>query len=458
MNLQGLFSENNNLKRGCNKRIMNSENLDIRKRVIGRERINWFVGYTVLALLLVLNGLGNSVINTLTIFVYFFLILTAARNTEIYLIPLTSIFLGYTNLKFNLLLGVEFDVSTLANLIFFCILIKQILFYKCFSYKRNGFMIYLVLVAYCATNILITNKISQTIWFACKALIMYQAISVIDNGESEGAKEYTFSMFIAVVAEIFYGIFFPQITEEMGWRASQFGGVFDPNNFALDCLVLFCLTQMICKDSFPKWFRILTIVITICGVFASVSFTGLCGLIVLLIILMFKNIDGRKCIYIILGLIVFLFLINLVDLSTVFSWMRGSKITALKALEERLSIMLYEYNLGDFNGLTSGRANLWNIYFEHFNNSSTTLKIFGNQQSLSGLIKLFGKASHNFYLDFLIGYGVLGIILLAVYQIYESLIFLHDKRYARVVIKILFLGMLYSRTVGVANFLLMTSL
>ena len=138
-------------------------------------------------------------------------------------------------------------------------------------------------------------------------------------------------------------------------------------------------------------------------------------------------------------------------LPTIAEIAKSSNISAISAIGQRLSSMISDLIVGNYNGFSSGRLGLSSQYIEAFSNYNIVQMIFGNAGNLGTLKVALGRASHNSYIDILLSYGLFGIGLFLLYVINIFYSFIKKNEWKSLVVAVLFLIVAFSRTLGVSN-------
>lgn len=407
---------------------------------------------------LVLNGLNNKFINTIAILcVVLYIALSKGKNV-LFIYPVVFIYMGYSNLNLETI-GFTLDISTSANIIYLLIAIKLIISSYILRINKWSILYFLVLIV-CCLNILITNKPSQALFMAAKLITVYNIITSIqleknnnqtDDGFTSG---FILSLLIAIIGEVIYGVLFSTPSLDNTWRSAQFGGVKDPNNLSLHCCLLFALTSIVNPHAVGKQLKNIIEILMPIIIFASISFTGIVTILVFLAIVIWKRLNGIKKIVMSFFLFILLVVTSLINYPELLSKLVNSKQSKIAALAQRINLMLIQYRTGNYERLTSGRTTLWKKYFVEFQNQRLHLQVLGNSGNLNDLVRKFGIASHNVYIDFLISYGFIGSFLICILTLSNWVSKLHKRRYGNLIVNIVFAITFFSRSFDLSIFLL----
>lgn len=411
---------------------------------------------------LILNGLHNSYINLCAILFAILFVLFSNEKETLCLYPVLFIYFDFSNLTMNLP-GMNLDISTVRNLLFLLMSLK-ILFIKHALTKTNSSLLFSIMTIWCSLNILFTDRLSQAVYMAAKLYIVYEILECL-NGNSENIDddeddlfklEFISCFFLAIIGEVLYGVIFSTYREYSysTWRSLQFNGVRDPNNLALHCCFLFAIALIVYK---PRTLRILKVIIGILMpiiVLATISFTGITMMLFLLIVLTYKELNGRKR-FIFVGILLFLIIISvLIDYGTLLLDLTNSNISFISGLGQRLNTMLTQYSSGNYERLTSGRTALWKEYWNYFKDENIWLQLVGREGTYRSLLQQIGTASHNSYIDYLISYGIIGVIIIGVIALYTWVNKIRNGKIAPVLINIMFAITFFSRTFDLPHFLM----
>lgn len=139
--------------------------------------------------------------------------------------------------------------------------------------------------------------------------------------------------------------------------------------------------------------------------FLTVSLTAMVLLVVLFAIYMFSI--GK-----IYKTIIYSIICVTIAISTFPIW---SKMEIIQPIIFRTTYSLEAYMSGDSNKATSNREDLGEFYIKSWEKSDPIIQLFGNANTAVSVTSN-DKNSHNTYLDILFYFGVLGLVLLVVYQ------------------------------------------
>lgn len=415
-----------------------------------------YLSYIVTVVLLVLNGLNNPLVNTFAFMMVLFLILKMPSELTILVYPIVQVYFGFSNISMNLIGGVFIDNSTLQALFCLLLVVKLAL--------RNGIreiryekrdVLFLIMIVVFSLNRLFTIKFTRMLSFAAEAIIIYQIILMFRHKDQK-IRDYTFLFSICVIGESFYGKLFNHNVGEWGWRALQLSGMSDPNNYALNCCMIIALVLVVFPNGFSKKEKIVLSLAASIGVVLSISFSGISLCISLFLCqIMFGNSqeDTNKAVSRIIAsfLILIMFVSFASFLPTIAEIAKSSNISAISAIGQRLSSMISDLIVGNYNGFSSGRLGLSSQYIEAFSNYNIVQMIFGNAGNLGTLEVALGRASHNSYIDILLSYGLFGIGLFLFYVINIFYSFIKKNEWKSLVVAVLFLIVAFSRTLGVSN-------
>lgn len=421
------------------------------------EKLTLFDCIYVLAVLLVcLNGIHNPFIDCISILLILFLIIISNNQTILALVPIASIFFGYSRVLLSPL-GFTLENSTVQAMLYCIILVKLFSLGRALVIK-NGYKLIWFLSFYCFISTFLNYSVLRAIALLAEMIVVIEIISGFRKKNDE-FNLFTKAYFVCLLGEIVYGINFNESVGP-GWRSSQFGGVFDPNNFAIHCCLLVTLVFFISPNCFKKIAKIIVLFICGIGVISSVSFTGCLLFVSLCICIQIFPQNGvfqQNKIFrglLIGALILVLILFLIINFSHLLEIMLNSNVAGINALGQRLTSMMRLYNNGDLNSFSSGRLNLNQEYYEYFKNSSIMTQLFGDPGNMSNLVGIYGRSSHNSYIDLLLSYGYFGFALFL--AIIVSFVYKRIKasEWDRVTISVLFLIIAYSRTLGIDNLLL----
>ena len=420
------------------------------------KKHNWNILLFVLCVAsLTLNGLHNPVINTVAFLGTIVYVLFAPKDNSLLVYPIVFIFMGFSNLTMNIV-GGTLDISTAANIIYLLMLIK-LLYCNHVIKIYNGTGLYFLVLVICSLNILVTNKLSQAIFLVAKMFIIYHILSKLNEEKEENTEKifthkFIMALLIAIVGEVIYGVLFPVASTSGTWRAVQFGGVKDPNNLSLHCCLLFAIAVILNPEAVSKPLKRFIAIFMPLIVFASISFTGITMISVLLIIGLNKQLNGTKKVIAIFIFSIIAIAASFINYSSLLSTLTNSNQSTVAAFAQRLNLMLTQYKTGNYERLTSGRTALWIDYYTSFKAGNMATKLFGNAGYMNELVKIYGIASHNIYIDFLISYGIVGILFITLMLLSNWKNKIIKKSWDNIFVNLIFAITFFSRTFDLSVF------
>lgn len=247
------------------------------------------------------------------------------------------------------------------------------------------------------------------IGFIFKIVATFYVISFMDDEDS--ASRAIQSMFhilmISSLVATIYGFFHKTGVErwiaEMGDYVTQFYGTVGTTRMALFYLVGMAYFLYYVKNVVLKYAGLLLFTVL---VLMTVSLTALILYVVVVLIYIYSLGKLRK------GLL-YLLIVAVLAVASFPIWSSSSYV---KPLLYRISYSMDSYEQGDVNAALSGRENLAEYYTNAFEESNMATKILGNARSAMSATGN-DMNSHNTYIDILFFFGILGLVLLALYQI-----------------------------------------
>lgn len=417
---------------------------------------NTYFLYCVTVVLLVLNGLNNPFLNTIALMMVLILIFKIPSEHSVLIYPIIQVFFGFSNISMDLIGGVYLDNSTLQALFCLLLVVKIALKYgiREIHYERRDSLFLIMMIVF-SLNRLLTIKFTRMLAFSAEAIIIYQLILMFRHKEKR-IRDYTFLFSICVIGESFYGKIFNYNVGEWGWRALQLSGMSDPNNFALNCCMIIALVLVVLPKGFSKKEKVFLCIASSIGVMLSISFSGmsLC-LSLFLCQIMFGNAGegtNKTASRLIASFLILIVFVSFVSFLPAISELAiSSNISAISAIGQRLSGMVSDLLVGDYNGFSSGRLVLSSRYMNAFSNYNIIEMVVGNAGNIGTLETVLGHASHNSYIDILISYGLLGIVLFILYAINIFYSYIKNNEWKSLAVAILFLIVAYSRTMSISN-------
>lgn len=231
--------------------------------------------------------------------------------------------------------------------------------------------------------------------------IWYLLLSCKDDRMKQSlAIQFVTTVLLVFVYYIFqHGIYEPD-------SSGRFPGVRDANNFALHCNLCIVMWNGFCRDVPGKAKRIVNIILII-GVLITGSVSGVATMLVILAMLFFDK--NRKMAS---GLLVVVAVLIIVLLTVVFVPLE--KLAGMGGIVERFVKVAQQLIEGDLQSATTGRYGLWEFYMEEFTSFSPKNKLFGDLSAVNRIMEMTSYASHNAYVDYLLSYGIVGMVLLVI--------------------------------------------
>lgn len=414
------------------------------------KNLLWIILSSLIVFCLTFNLYGGWFLSTVAILLLYGMVLVAKDNLELSLIPIILVFLSSMS-KLHFVIGSrEFPFETIHNIFFFLCMIKLVLKGQAKLEVNNKYVfVFLFYIVLLQTFII---KISQGLALFSQMFVALKACEIIANPSSikdnNVRKLFSIILLMSLIGEYIYGTITPrdiQTYNEFDWRASQFPGIYDPNNCSIHFLIglIFLLFY---KECYNKKIRIIILLFYSYVILLTVSFSGFVGLLVFLFLMFYEQAMSRNKKILIIGFvtcaILFIFVVHFSSQSNI----ADSSIPGLSALKLRLDDMESALKFGDMNELTSNREYIRTLYYDRFLEEDILSKFFGDPLFFKYLFNRYHVSSHNFYLDILIQYGYLGIGLLLI-SIFSILI-----RYVRkgllnsFVVALWFVVLFYTRT------------
>ena len=170
------------------------------------------------------------------------------------------------------------------------------------------------------------------------------------------------------------------------------------------------------------------------------------GIITVMMIFITLRITKRNKVYSTIGVLVlvvlFLVLLLFGD-GILISFAQNEGI--IGDISKRFLDITESVELGDYQSATTNRTMLWSYYLERYNSMPFINKIFGSQNYLNQLIYSY-YASHNSYIDILVGCGAFGLILFVIMFICNLIRHIRENDLRFVIFNVIFLINLLFRT------------
>lgn len=239
---------------------------------------------------------------------------------------------------------------------------------------------------------------------------------------------FTFAMslictLIALHACITGGVIYNEYdaTEAYYIRKGLLGvGIGDPNFSSL--LICFGIISTFMHTRFNHIYIVVSVCILIRALIITMSTTGIIGVIFVFILLLFINKTLpkkiRNIVIVLCGFILIIILYN--SLST------SVKIPAIDMYIERVVSKIDALTSGQWNMVTSGRSTLVDEYWYYIKNEDVMRLLFG----FNTLNCAADHVPHNTYIDFILQFGIIGVIFFLVILLYRARTILHNKEQA----------------------------
>ena len=240
-------------------------------------------------------------------------------------------------------------------------------------------------------------------------MLFFVAFTYNASNNTKALSIFTFVLVFSLFSTYFYNIVWIQIghlndaIREL--VANRYCGVRDANNFSFFSNIALCLISYLACFKTERARR--TVILLLCiGILATISISGICTMCIVLFFTIGKNgrqVSRLKNILVIIPAVVFILII----ISTVFSNSTG----VLGTIANRISTISNQLAQGDYSAATSSRTYLWGYYTSQWQRTTGLARSIGAYNVYAGLITT-RLGSHNTYIDFLMTYGIIGIIVL----------------------------------------------
>lgn len=277
---------------------------------------------------------------------------------------------------------------------------------QCKHYKLQlALLVYITVVGLC--SFVLTDSITGLSFIVKVSVTFYVIKHLYDEKSFSLMLRSIFQILLwsAVIATI-YGYFHDTATErwiaEMGGTVDQLYGTLGTTRMAFFYLLsftyfLYYVSNRVIRYVGLALFTILTLL--------TVSLTALILLFIIIIIYMYSlGILRRGTLYL-FGTLVIFFL-------TFPFW---SKFSFVQPILYRITYSMDAYEQGNTNEAISGREELANEYFEALKESDALSIVFGNARTAMSSTGI-EMNSHNTFIDILYFFGIIGIVLLCLYQ------------------------------------------
>ncbi len=255
-------------------------------------------------------------------------------------------------------------------------------------------------IAVCLIYIVIRKYMSSFadgFYMMCQMLCMWQIVKSMEKDQMGKSVSWKF---LAVIMTVFaYNLLHHELIKNNG----RFSGTRDPNNFALWCNLCLVMINGFCKN--PSKLKTVVNLVLLLGVIITVSVSGVVTMLIIVAVLWLKK--ERKHVVFVVALLMAVLLVLLVLLM-----IPEKDIAQTDGIVGRFVGIIHYLEEGNFSAATTGRQELWNHYLQLMDKQPMINRLFGNQNLISEIMSDGWQASHNFFIDILLNYGVIGLILL----------------------------------------------
>lgn len=307
---------------------------------------------------------------------------------------------------------VALEHSNAHQLVQYAFTVKLMLFLfhdKIKDIKLEDILILAYLFIYAVFSLVLTHY-SGAFWIAinsCMIILIFRARykEYSDEKKSTLFAVYIFSVLIALLWGIVHGIY----------DNGRFSGVYEPN------FMSFYINISIALLFFVNWIRIFKVIILLVlyiALFATESLGGIITnvtIILILLLLSLKGIRHKK-----MQTLVFIFFIAITTVLIVGNLRLIERAPEFYSVFQRIIDSYNNILIGDYSHATTRRTDLWAYYLSIFQIIPLYNQIFGTfslrpQDSIWTMEAL--NYSHNSYIDILFGFGIIGLIILSIYNL-----------------------------------------
>lgn len=278
--------------------------------------------------------------------------------------------------------------------------------------QRKSLNLQIVLLVYIAIMALVSVALYQNftgIGYIFKVLITFYLISLLYDEQlvSNAVQSILHVLMISSLVATVYGFFHETGVErwlaEMGGYVTQFYGTLGTTRMALFFLVgmayfLYYANNIIVRYAGLVLFTILILM--------TVSLTAIILYVVVILIYMFSLGKLRKT-------LLYLLLVVALAGATFPIWSSSSYV---QPIMYRMTYSMDSYEQGDVNAAVSGREYLMDNYSNALKKGNPATVFLGNARSAMSVTGI-NTNTHNTYIDILFWFGILGLVLLVIYQI-----------------------------------------
>lgn len=359
-----------------------------------------FLGYVVI------SNCSLLIVNTLLLFVLCAIILISPFEYIFLIIPILEIYFGYSFIEYKIIGFQAFGSPTFSGFIYLFLAVRSIIFIVKHKVKFDTLVLFFLF--YISGITVITGRL-----FDAVKLFSVTLVIITMTNRNGVLRDYWFQVFlwlsIIVILSVFPYNYLHVDLQNYGWRAYQFSGVRDPNNFALHSNI-FLFYYLFSYRKINKGFLCyLVIGVLIYGVLATMSLSGLVTLA--LIGLLYFSLNKKNIVKII---VIGLLICFLIAISVIYG-----NIPLPRVFTDRMPELLISIAEKDTNTITTGRFNLWIQYLGAYFREDLFTRLFGNGHAFSTVRTSLVGSSHNAYIDFLYKYGLAGTVLFLVVIIAE---------------------------------------
>jgi hypothetical protein len=400
-----------------------------------------------LSLIQALTGFQNMYVNTIYVSLILFALLILPAKDSIKILPIIIVYFGFTYINMHIIGNIEIANSTLTKIVFLIIGLKVITLDTKVLIKGN-YLFLSLFALFLFLQRLIYGQISSAVISCLTICVVILFLEKVQSDEKE-IRVFILLFVISLASVYIYNLLYIDTVRIYSgldnWRAYQFVGVRDPNNFSLQAN--FCLAYVLMKKVFKRWQTAIVVFLVISS-FITVSLSGILTTIAIFSVYYFKELKYKTIKTIISIFVVCLLLSITYACMGDYGIISGIENDTVRAIVSRAEYVYENLEEGDLSRVTSNRSDLWVSYWNLFNRQDLVQQMFGDPSTLIHIHYLGQASSHNAWIDTLLNNGWIGTMLLLFCCLKRMLIRWKSGDQMFILITIIFMINIFARSIS----------